>query len=338
LITVLRIGHRPERDKRITTHVALVSRAFGADRIIVDREDQKLARTLAKVTEKFGGNFSIEFGNYLSEIKRFKGKKVHLTMYGIPLEKKIKEIREIDDIMVIVGSEKVPREVYELADYNIAVKNQPHSEVSALSLFLYRLGRQKEFYGQLKIIPTERGKKVLRIPGTDECLALLDKYGADDRLKRHSIMCSKVALKMAENCIADRKLIEAGALLHDIGKTVTTGISHGAEGYRILRGEGFDEIIARFCSTHVGAGLLRKTARRFNLPELDYIPRTLEEKIVCDSDTLLKGDTVVELNETIEDYRKKELQSEIPRLERLHSYLMKRCNFRMRDLLELNNG
>jgi len=336
LITILRIGHRPERDKRITTHVALVSRAFGADRIVVDKVDQKLAQTISNVTKKFGGNFTIEFGNYLEQIRKFNGTTVHLTMYGIPLEKKINEISKQENIMIIVGSEKVPRQVYEMADFNIAVKNQPHSEVSALSIFLDRLGRKKELQGELKIIPQERGKKVLRIPEREECLALLDKYGADERLKRHSIMCSKVALTIGKGCDSDKRLLEAGALLHDIGRTVTNTISHGAEGYKILKREGLDEIIARFCSTHVGAGLLRKTAKKLKLPDQDYIPRTIEEKIVCNSDTLLRGDEIVTIEEIANDYRKKGLDSEIPRLMKLYSYLENKCKFKINELLELN--
>ncbi|MEM0133742.1 MAG: HDIG domain-containing protein [Thermoplasmatales archaeon] len=336
MITVLRIGHRPERDKRITTHVALVSRAFGADKIIVDKVDDKLARTVNNVTKKFGGNFEIGFGNYMEQIRKFKGAKVHLTMYGIPLEKKINEIKKFENIMVIVGSEKVPRIIYEMSDFNVAVKNQPHSEVSALSIFLDKLGRKKELSGELKIIPEERGKKVLRIPGREECLALLEKYGADDRLKRHSIMCSRVALRIGKGCNSDERLLEAGALLHDIGRTVTNSIFHGVEGYKILKREGIDEVIARFCSTHVGAGLLKSTAKKLKLPDQDYIPRTIEEKIVCNSDTLLKGDRVVKIDEIAEDYRQKGLSSEIPRLKSLYSYLEKKCKFKIDELMELN--
>jgi len=338
LITVLRIGHRPERDKRITTHVALVARAFGADKIIVDREDPRLMGTVKKVTEKFGGDFTIEFGNYREKLREFKGLKVHLTMYGIPLEQKISEIRKAQDIMVVVGSEKVPREIYELADMNIAVKNQPHSEVSALAIFLQQLNREKNLRGYLRIVPQERGKKVLRIPDEKECLALLERYGADDRLRNHSIMCAKVALKIAEGCGADRLLVQAGALLHDIGRTVTHDLSHGVQGYRILKGEGYDEVLARFCSTHVGAGLLRKTARKFGLPDMDYIPKSIEEKIVCNADTLLKGDRVVRIEEICEDYERKGLSSEVPRIMRLYNYLQRRCGFRIEELMALNLG
>ncbi len=332
----MRIGHRPERDKRITTHVALVSRAFGADRIIVDKEDLKLKQTVERVTEKFGGSFKIEFYPYRDQIKKFKGIKVHLTMYGIPMEEKINEIRKSENIMIIVGAEKVPREIYEMADYNISVKNQPHSEVSALAIFLEHLGRQKELRGYLRIIPQERGKKVLRIPDKEECLSLLNKYGADEKLISHSIMVSKVALEIGKGCGADEKILEAGALLHDIGKTVTGGISHGAEGHSILLKEGYDEMIARFCSTHVGAGLLKKTAKKFKLPDLDYIPRSLEEKIVCHADTLLKGSKVVTLDEIIKDYEIKGLSSEIPRLKRLDDQLKKKCGYRIEELLKLN--
>jgi Uncharacterized protein conserved in archaea len=89
MITVLRIGHRPERDKRITTHVALVARAFGADKIIVDKDDEKLKNTVERVTQKFGGNFTIEFNDWRKYLKDYNGKVVHLTMYGIPYEKKL---------------------------------------------------------------------------------------------------------------------------------------------------------------------------------------------------------------------------------------------------------
>ncbi|MEM0138595.1 MAG: HDIG domain-containing protein [Thermoplasmatales archaeon] len=333
---MMRIGHRPERDKRITTHVALVSRAFGADKIIVDREDQKLMRTINNVTSKFGGNFAIEFGNYREKIREFNGLKVHLTMYGVPLEERISSIKKANDIMVIVGSEKVPREIYELADMNIAVKNQPHSEVSALAIFLEHINREKDLRGYLRIIPQEKGKKVLRIPDRDECIGLLKKYGADDRLLRHSEACARVAINMGSGCGADVNLIQAGALLHDIGRTVTNDISHGVQGYRILKREGYDEIIARFCSTHVGAGLLRKTARKFRLPDLDYIPRTLEEKIVCNADTLLRGSKVARIEEICEDYRNKGLASEVPRLMSLYNYLERKCKFSIETLLSLN--
>ncbi len=174
MIVVLRIGHRPKRDKRVTTHVALVARAFGADGIYIDRKDKKIIRKIKEVVEKWGGNFFIDvkenWKNFLKEWKK-KGKIVHLTMYGININDIIDRIREDvqgKNLIIVVGAEKVPRFVYEIADYNVAVGNQPHSEVGALAVFLDRYFKGKELEkefknARLKIIPQEKGKKVIKI-------------------------------------------------------------------------------------------------------------------------------------------------------------------------------
>ena len=164
MITVLRIGHRPERDKRITTHVALVARAFGADRILVDTRDPDLERNFSSTCGRWGGQIQIKTGvKHREEMKRFGGQIVHLTMYGEELEKGISGLDRKKDLMVVVGAEKVPREVYELATINISVGNQPHSEVAALALFLYKYrgDSMPQFPdGQMRIVPNPRGKTV----------------------------------------------------------------------------------------------------------------------------------------------------------------------------------
>ena len=98
-------------------------------------------------------------------MKNFKGLKVHLTVYGLPFQEKIQAIRKSRDILVIVGGEKVPPEIYNLVDYNISVGLQPHSEVSAIGIFLYELNARKfaSFKNpKLEIVPQGRGKKVIR--------------------------------------------------------------------------------------------------------------------------------------------------------------------------------
>lgn len=168
MITVLRLGHRPERDKRITTHVCLVARAFGADRVIISTRDEKVEESVRDVVSRFGGDFEIITGVPWKKVLRdFRGVKVHLTMYGMPVDEVIPIIPRDRDLLVVVGAEKVPREVYDMADFNVAVGNQPHSEVAALAIFLDRYfgGEElrKEFNGKWKIIPQERGKKVLKV-------------------------------------------------------------------------------------------------------------------------------------------------------------------------------
>jgi len=166
MITVLRIGHRIGRDKRITTHVALVARAFGANKILIDTLDKKIEETLVSTCERFGGDFKIKTGVKPKKIiKEFNGTVAHLTMYGDELKSSIQKIDKKKDLLIIVGAEKVPPYIYEDAEYNISVGNQPHSEVAALALFLDKFSDgkwlNKEFYGKIKILPSNKGKKVV---------------------------------------------------------------------------------------------------------------------------------------------------------------------------------
>ena len=165
MITVLRVGHRIGRDKRITTHVALVARAFGADKILIDREDKKIEESIVSVCHRFGGDFQIETGiNSKKFVKNWNGIVVHLTMYGEELEKSIKKIDKDKELLIVVGAEKTPPWIYELADFNISIGNQPHSEVAALAILLDRLTNSRwlnrQFDGKIKILPSNKGKKV----------------------------------------------------------------------------------------------------------------------------------------------------------------------------------
>jgi len=165
LIGVLRIGHRIDRDKRVTTHVALVARAFGADVIYITTKDDKIKKNIQSVCKRFGGVFQVHTGvDHKKIIKSWKGTIVHLTMYGEDLEKAIRQLDHTQDLLIIVGAEKVPPYFYEVADLNVSVGNQPHSEVAALALFLDRFTKaawqKKDFNGNIQIIPCVKGKKV----------------------------------------------------------------------------------------------------------------------------------------------------------------------------------
>ena len=165
MIVVLRLGHRPTRDQRVTTHVALTARALGADEIWVSTEDHGLERTINSVVGRFGGRFRIKTGvDWRKAIKAWKGEVVHLTMYGESLSKALPTLAS-KRLMVVVGAEKVPREVYDLADRNISVGNQPHSEVAALAVFLDRYGKgrtlERPFRGKFTVVPNPRGKTVI---------------------------------------------------------------------------------------------------------------------------------------------------------------------------------
>ena len=154
-ITILRLGHRFERDKRISTHIALVGRAFGADRLVLDTRDQRIKESIDSVNENWGGEFEVKFtDNFRGFVKKFDGIKIHLTMYGVNIND-IEFPGGKENVLVVIGGKKVPSEIYEMADHNIAIGNQPHSEVAALAVFLDRLFEGKEleneFEGKQKI-------------------------------------------------------------------------------------------------------------------------------------------------------------------------------------------
>jgi len=175
-IEVLRIGQRVIRDDRVTTHVALVARSFGAEKIYMNEVNSEIEKTISDINKTWGGNFKIEiiseWKKIIKERKSVGVKIVHLTMYGQNINDVEIKIRNEDKILIVVGAEKVPREIYEMADYNVAVGNQPHSEISALSVLLDRIHQGKQFESSFDnpervIIPQEHGKNVVTNKTTD---------------------------------------------------------------------------------------------------------------------------------------------------------------------------
>ncbi len=170
-LVVLRIGHRFFRDNRATTHVCLTARALGADGVIVsDRHDKEVESTVRDMVERFGGSFTVESGRpwrkVIRDWKQEGGQVVHLTAYGLPLPKVIDEIRQArNNILTVVGSEKMPGEVFKLADWNVSVTNQPMSEIAALAVFLDWYKQHSEFdvdfpEARVRIAPSSAGKNV----------------------------------------------------------------------------------------------------------------------------------------------------------------------------------
>ena len=170
-IAVLRLGHRLVRDDRTTTHVALVSRAFGCKKIFMSDVDDSILKTVKKLCDDWGGSeeFNIEIiQNWKSVInawKQNKGIVIHLTMYGVNIENISLDFGFKKNILIVIGASKVPKEVYSLADMNIAVGNQPHSEIAALAIFLDRFFQGKELIStfqnaKMSIIPSSHGKRV----------------------------------------------------------------------------------------------------------------------------------------------------------------------------------
>jgi tRNA (cytidine56-2'-O)-methyltransferase len=181
-IVVLRWGHRPHRDARVTTHVALAARALGASGLMLtDIEDKTIKETIEKVKNEWGGSFSFQMGNHwkkaIRDWKKNDGIVVHLTVYGENIETshvldRIKALGK--DILLVVGSQKVPNEFFsdKVSDFNVAIGNQPHSECASIAVFLDRFFDGKELAkrfsnAKIRIIPAERGKNVVTMKKRD---------------------------------------------------------------------------------------------------------------------------------------------------------------------------
>ena len=123
------------------------------------------------------------------------------------------------------------------------------------------------------------------------------KHGSNDAIINHCRTVAKVAAVLAEEFARQGKDIDQdatteGALLHDIGRSRVQTVRHGLEGSLILEGEGVDEKVVQIVRRHVGAGISPEEAKKLGLPDLDYIPRTREETIVCFADKMVDANEV----------------------------------------------
>ncbi len=167
-LKVVRVGHRYVRDYRTLTHLCLVSRALGAECVYLEEVESGLMDTVGEVNKAWGGDFPVVQAPWKKVFREAKGEGrtiVHLTMYGDPLQDRVEELREKGSFLLAVGGPKVPGEVYQLADYNVAVTSQPHSEIAALAIAIHDIQRGEElkkvFSGyKLRIVPSARGKQV----------------------------------------------------------------------------------------------------------------------------------------------------------------------------------
>ena len=183
-VVVLRWGHRL-RDERLTSHVLLTARAFGCSGIIVSEvNDLDILETMTKIVRDWGGPLTVEMGvswrKVVTDWRKKGGITVHLTVYGENIQEGdvLNRIRSAKkDILILVGSQKVPSEFMQpqVSDYNVSIGNQPHSEVSALAVFLDRLYQgkelQKQFYeSKLKVLPNPRRKIVTKFVDSQNTL------------------------------------------------------------------------------------------------------------------------------------------------------------------------
>ncbi|HEY6282601.1 MAG TPA: HD domain-containing protein [Nitrososphaerales archaeon] len=146
------------------------------------------------------------------------------------------------------------------------------------------------------------------IPSEGEAVALHRKYGSDQIIIEHCQTVTKVARVLAEELAkrgqeVDVEAVVAAAMLHDIGRSKTQTIRHGVEGSQIVEGEGADNKVVEIVRKHVGAGIAAEESTRLGLPDFDYIPRTLEERVVCFADKMVDRNKVRPFEEEVRRFR-----------------------------------
>jgi uncharacterized protein len=129
--------------------------------------------------------------------------------------------------------------------------------------------------------------------------SLLARAGCDRSVIAHAWAVTAVALSLTKNPLADHALVEAGAMLHDIGRGATHGISHAQRGAALARSYGLDPAVAAIIERHIGAGLTADECSLERLVPRDCVPVTLEEKIVANADNLVRGDRAVSIEDTL---------------------------------------
>jgi uncharacterized protein len=163
-----------------------------------------------------------------------------------------------------------------------------------------------------------------RLPTRKEALSFLVKAGCSPEVVRHTKAVAALAVKIAEACQkkgleVDIQLVEIGALLHDIGRSKTHGVNHVIAGVEIAKSFGLPDSVVSIIERHPGSGISKDEAHKLGWPVKDYIPHTLEEKIVTYADKLIEDLRRVSIEHVLRKFWRDNLpQSSVLRMKRLH--------------------
>ena len=158
-------------------------------------------------------------------------------------------------------------------------------------------------------------------------LKLLKDVGCPEWVIEHSLGVSRKAVEIAGNFDdVDIELVRVGGLLHDVGRSKTNSIEHAVIGASMLRDLGYGDEIVNIVERHIGTGLSEEDARDLGLPIKDYTPKTLEEKIVSHADNLFNGADEVDVDFTINKWKRKlgENHPSIEKIKEIHYELVGR--------------
>ena len=164
-----------------------------------------------------------------------------------------------------------------------------------------------------------------KLPTRAEALNCLAKAGCSQRVIEHCKTVSKFSVKIArvfqkKGFNIDIQLVEVSGLLHDIGRSKTHSVDHGVIGGEIASSLDLPNSVVRIITRHVGGGVPKEEATQLGWPTKDYLPQTLEEKIVCYADKRVEGLRTVSIEKALRKYSARLGKSHpaINRIKKLH--------------------
>jgi len=149
---------------------------------------------------------------------------------------------------------------------------------------------------------------------------------------RHCIAVSDLAVRIAKRCGADVDLVEAGSLLHDLGRCRSHGLDHAVIGVELAKENKLPNSVVRIIERHIGGGITKAEAKKLGLPERDYLPKTLEEKIVSHADKLIANTRRVTVKEAVGTFVRRGLTDSALRILKNHEELSALCRMNIDDV------
>jgi uncharacterized protein len=130
------------------------------------------------------------------------------------------------------------------------------------------------------------------LPNREQAIELLRKNHCPPRVVNHCIAVADLAVETATKLEAkglkiNIQLVEAGALLHDLGRSKNHTVDHAIVGAQIAKEIGLPDPVINIIKRHVGAGINAEEAQRLGWPKDNYTPQSLEEKVVSYADKLI---------------------------------------------------
>ncbi|HLN89109.1 MAG TPA: HDIG domain-containing protein [Candidatus Binatia bacterium] len=161
------------------------------------------------------------------------------------------------------------------------------------------------------------------LPNREQALELLRKNNCPPRVISHCVAVADLALETAntleeKGLKIDTELVEAGAILHDLGRSKTHSVDHAVVGAQIAQSIGLPDSVIRIIRRHVGAGITAKEAELLGWPKDIYVPQTLEEKVVSYADKLIDKGKRVPIETEIEKLQKEDKFEVAEKVRRLH--------------------